>query len=84
MRSFIQIPALIESVPMPGRRRWSKEAIAEAIVQRRKAGKSLEHNAVRKEDLALLGAAYNYYGSWGVAVRAAGLPYKSRQGGSTR
>ena len=70
--------------PMPSsmraaRRHWTQRTVIEAIQDRRSAGHSLKHNDVRKENNALLGAAYQKFGSWGEAVRAAGFEYLSRK-----
>jgi len=53
--------------------RWSKELIVKRIVEHHRKGKPLNATAVRKYDNALTTAAWNYFGPWSLALRAAGL-----------
>lgn len=58
-------------------RPFDQARVVQAIRDLRKQGKPLNHNAVNDRDWSLVGAAYNYFGSWDAALRAAGIdPWK--------
>jgi biotin operon repressor len=56
---------------------WSKERIREQILSLYNRGESLSHEMAKRHHGALVSAASSprYYGSWGEAVKAAGLNY---------
>lgn len=56
---------------------WSKERISERIRELQAAGESLSHEDAKRNHGALVSAASSprYFGSWGAAIRAAGLDY---------
>lgn len=55
------------------KQRWRGDAVVTAIDERRGAGSTLVASAVHQEDPSLFSAAIHRYGSWGRALRAAGL-----------
>ena len=56
---------------------WSRERISERIRELYGAGESLSHEDAKRNHGALVSAASSprYFGSWGAAIRAAGLDY---------
>ncbi|MEN6546876.1 MAG: hypothetical protein ABFE07_12640 [Armatimonadia bacterium] len=58
---------------------WSKDRISDRIRELHDAGESLSHEDAKRYHGALVSAASSprYFGSWGAAVRAAGLNYDS-------
>jgi hypothetical protein len=52
---------------------WSKAAVVEGILARQQTGKPLNYRAVARRTRSLCGAARRYFGSWGEALRAAGI-----------
>lgn len=58
------------------RRRWNRRKIVEALRERADRGLPLHYKAVAREDLALVGAAAVWFGSYEKAVRAAGFDYR--------
>lgn len=56
---------------------WSKERISERIRELHAEGESLSHEDAKRNHGALVSAASSprYFGSWGAAIRAAGLDY---------
>ena len=56
---------------------WSKERIGERIRELHAAGEALSHEEAKRNHGALVSAASSprYFGSWGAAIRAAGLDY---------
>lgn len=57
-------------------RRWDREAIVDAIRRLRRAGEPLSDLRVRERHHALYRAAFRAAGSWGAALRMAGLDPK--------
>ena len=62
--------AMLAAGRTPGRRRWSREAVLDAIVERRQRGLPLS-SVVFKDDPPLAGAATRLFGGWRQAVGAA-------------
>lgn len=56
-------------------KRWSKEKIKSEIMKREKSGIPLNAGEVKRDDNKLFCAGIKYFGSWGGAIRAAGLKY---------
>lgn len=56
---------------------WSRERICERIRELHRSGESLSHEDAKRFHGALVSAASSprYFGSWGAAIRAAGLDY---------
>lgn len=56
---------------------WSKERVSERIRALHAEGESLSHEDAKRNHGALVSAASSprYFGSWGAAIRAAGLDY---------
>ena len=56
---------------------WSKERIRQRIRELHAAGESLSHEEAKRNHGALVSAASSprYFGSWGAAIKAAGLDY---------
>jgi len=56
---------------------WSRERIIERIRELHAAGEPLSHEAAKRNHGALVSAASSprYFGSWGEAIKAAGLDY---------
>lgn len=56
---------------------WSKNRVRERIRELHGAGESLSHEEAKRNHGALVSAASSprYFGSWGAAIRAAGLDY---------
>lgn len=56
---------------------WSRERISERIRELHDGGESLSHEDAKRNHGALVSAASSprYFGSWGAAIRAAGLDY---------
>jgi 5,10-methylene-tetrahydrofolate dehydrogenase/methenyl tetrahydrofolate cyclohydrolase len=54
---------------------WSKKKIVERILELKKAGKPLHVSAAEINYGGLVGAATVYFGSWGKAIKSAGLDY---------
>lgn len=56
---------------------WSKDRICERIRELHEDGESLSHEDAKRNHGALVSAASSprYFGSWGAAIRAAGLDY---------
>lgn len=52
------------------RRRWSREAVVEAI---RQLGRPVSASEIQRVDYALFRAAYRWHASWSKALRAAGV-----------
>lgn len=60
--------------------KWSKEKIIDRILKLYELDVDLTCTRVKETDSALVGAATKYFGSWGDAIKAAGLDYsKIRQ-----
>lgn len=57
------------------RLRWSKEIIISAIQELRRKGIPINSGNANKKHKLLFAAACLYFGSWGKAVEAAGIPY---------
>lgn len=57
----------------PPKRRWSRDAVVAAIRARARAGLALTAFTVQKDQQSLKHAARNYFGSWDLALRAAGF-----------
>lgn len=63
-----------------GRREWSRSDVVDAIRRRRASGLPLSLASMKRgghRDLSLLGAGVRQFGSWRLAVEAAGIPYDS-------
>lgn len=60
-----------------GRESWSKEKIVQKIRELYERGEDLSQKSVSRKHPALLAAAKSrrYFGSWGEAVKAAGVEY---------
>ncbi len=56
-------------------RKWSKETIAQQIVQMFENKESLNYSEIAQDQVALLRAATRYFGSWRGAIEFAGLNY---------
>ncbi|MDE2127593.1 MAG: hypothetical protein KGJ62_13480 [Armatimonadetes bacterium] len=56
-------------------RKWTKESIIVDIKSLAAAGHDLNYSTIAEEQVALLRAATRYFGSWRVAIEAAGLHY---------
>jgi hypothetical protein len=56
-------------------RQWNKTRILEAIRALHEEGRPLSYNCVARESQDLISAANYHFGSWRVAVEAAGLDY---------
>src|SRR5215207_11523031 len=54
---------------------WSKAEIIKAIKKLHKAGKDLSYNALARRQQSLVSAAAYHFGSYRVAVEAAGIDY---------
>jgi hypothetical protein len=69
----------VESLGLRGelRRKWTKQAVVEAILQRRAAG--LRLYTTYKEDLRLFHAAVRHFGNWHLALQAAGIKCRCRE-----
>ncbi|MFH1708080.1 MAG: MucR family transcriptional regulator [Planctomycetota bacterium] len=52
-------------------KRWSRDAVVQAIRARHRAGKSVRHNKVRVDGEQLFQAALRYFGCWRKALKAA-------------
>jgi hypothetical protein len=61
------------------RRRWTDQAVIDAILHRRALGLDLSLSVTRKEDSGLFGAAVNHFGTWHNALQAAGIEARVRQ-----
>ncbi len=57
--------------------RWSKEKIIDRILKLYELDVDMTCATVKKTDSALVGAATRYFGSWGAAIKAAGLDYSN-------
>lgn len=55
--------------------RWSRETVASEIRCLKNLGHGLRHSEVAGDHQTLVSAAIRYYGSWGMAVSAAGIDY---------
>mgnify|MGYP001305253771 CR=1 FL=1 len=64
-----------EREPRTSRQKWSKTKIVDAIRELHERGEELSAHHVQKINSALVAAAYDYFGSWGKAVQAAGFDY---------
>lgn len=62
---------------MRGYTKWSKEKIIEKIKELEKREVDLSAGHISKNFIALFTAATRYFGSWGEAVKAAGIDYES-------
>jgi hypothetical protein len=72
---------LIQDVPHAKmRRKWNRQHIIDIISLRRQEGKSLCYKDMRKDDLAVALAAIRYFGSWALALKAAGISVDSCNG----
>jgi hypothetical protein len=61
----------------PSRRRWTSNAVLDEIRARQSAGLPLS-SSIFKEDPPLAGAATRLFGSWSLALDAAGIPMADR------
>jgi hypothetical protein len=69
--------AVLAAGGKPYLKKWTKQAVLEAILDRQRRG--LPMQAVEREDSRLYSAAWRHFGCWGKALLAAGLPYKPRR-----
>jgi hypothetical protein len=60
-------------------RKWSAKCVIEQIRCRLRAGKSLNRKAVEREQSSLIYAAKKYFGSWRLALAAAGVARRTRR-----
>ena len=58
------------------RRRWSPEAVIRELKDAKRSGASLSGSAVRRDNVALYGAASRLFGTFGKAREAAGIKWK--------
>jgi hypothetical protein len=54
-------------------RSWSKQKIITVLTRMHRRKEGLGHGRIRREFSALLSAAAAYFGSWGMALYAAGI-----------
>lgn len=58
-------------------RKWTPERIIEEIQKRYRSGGKLASGYMQRHDPSLFSAAFRRFGSWGEAIDAAGIEYKS-------
>jgi hypothetical protein len=85
-RSWRQVIAAVAAPPAAepqaskARHEWDKHRVTEHIRRRQQDGRPLNYRAVRKEDASLLAAARRQFGSWRLALAAAGVNLRPRRG----
>ncbi len=70
----------IDYESITGRIKWTREKLIERMRQRHKAGDSLDHQTIRREEGRLLTAAHRLFGSWAKAVKMARLKPTAKRG----
>jgi len=66
--------------PAPAKRKWSKDRVAEELRRRAQEGKAINMARLKTEDRPLHSAIRRHCGSWGVALRYAGLAPEAFRG----
>jgi hypothetical protein len=55
---------------------WDRQKIIDEILRLHEAGEDLSYMSIRKNDRALVSAAFNYFENWENAIKAVGLDYE--------
>jgi hypothetical protein len=55
---------------------WDRQKIIDEILRLREAGEDLSYMSIRKNDRALVSAAFNYFENWENTIKAVGLDYE--------
>jgi hypothetical protein len=80
-RALVAAGLVEETQPPVPNQKWDRQRVIAAIRSRHREGKPMRSTDVRRDDNPLVCAAHRYFGTWAIALAAAGLGPQGRQRG---